>query len=63
MDKFKKLPREEAIDGLPTGEQVDGLPGADDVEGHTAGPDELGNAPARHRRRLPAAVRRRRADR
>ena len=41
MDKFKKLPREQAVDGLPA-DQVDGLPGTDDVEGHTAGPDELG---------------------
>ena len=41
MDKFKKLPREQAADGLPA-DQVDGLPGTDDVEGHTAGPDELG---------------------
>jgi hypothetical protein len=41
MDKFKKLPREQAADGLPA-DQVDALPGTDDVAGHTAGPDELG---------------------
>jgi hypothetical protein len=53
MDKFKKLPREEATDGLPA-DQADGLPGTDDVETHQLrggwgetgddqpGPDELG---------------------
>jgi hypothetical protein len=48
MDKFKKLPREQAADGLPA-DPVDGLPGTVDVEGHSQddeggipGPEQLG---------------------
>ena len=62
MDKFKQLPREEAIDGLPAG--AGRRPARRRRRrGPHRGPGRARHPAARHGRRLPAAVRRRRADR